>query len=104
MLLVNLPSIPGKNYEILGVCEGACVYSKHFGKDLMAGLKNIVGGELGSYTEMIEDGKNRAKDKLVKEAMAMGADGVLNVTYSVTNMSQGTAFVILATGTAVKFV
>ncbi|MFX0549726.1 YbjQ family protein [Hathewaya histolytica] len=103
MLLVNTPDLKDRNYEIIGLCEGSTVYSKHFGKDLMAGLKNIVGGELKSYTEMLNDGKNKAKDSLVKEAMSMGADAVINVNYSITNLAQGTSLVILVTGTAVKF-
>ncbi|MCR2044651.1 YbjQ family protein [Anaerosalibacter massiliensis] len=103
MLLTNLSSIPGKEIDILGLVDGEVVFSKHFGKDLAAGFKNIAGGELKGYTEMIADAKNRALKRLEERASDLGADGVLNIQYSITNMQQGSALVVLATGTAIKF-
>lgn len=104
MIITNLPDIKGKDYEILGIVEGATVYSKHLGKDFMAGFKNMVGGELKAYTEMIEDAKSEAMDRLRKNAMDMGADAVLNVTYTTTNLQTGSSLVVNVIGTAIKFI
>lgn len=104
MLVTNLVDIKGKNYEIIGLVEGTTVYAKHFGKDFMAGFKNIVGGEIKSYTEMIVDAKNQAKERLINEAKSLNADAILNLNYSITNMQTGSALVVLSTGTAIKFV
>lgn len=104
MLITNLPDIKGKDYEILGVVEGSTVFAKHIGKDFMAGFKNMVGGELNSYTEMIDDAKGQAMDRLKNEAMKQGADAVLNVTYSVTNLQTGSALVVNCIGTGIRFV
>ena len=104
MLITNLPDIKGKDYEILGVVEGSTVFAKHIGKDFMAGFKNMVGGELKSYTEMIDDAKGQAMDRLKNEAMKQGADAILNVTYSVTNLQTGSALVVNCIGTGIRFV
>lgn len=103
MLITNLPHIQNKDYEILGIVEGSLVYSKHLGKDIMAGLKNIAGGELKGYTEMIEGAKKIAMERLKKEATTMGADAVLNIQYSITNLQGGAALVINVVGTGVKY-
>ncbi|MBU5440182.1 YbjQ family protein [Tissierella sp. MSJ-40] len=103
MIITNLPDIPNKDYDILGIVEGSVAYSKHFGKDFAAGLKNMVGGELKSYTELINGGKKIALDRLEEEARDMGADAVLNVEYSLTNLQQGLALVVNVIGTAIKF-
>ena len=103
MLLVNIDHIPGKNLEVLGLVKGTVVQSKHFGKDFMAGMKTLVGGEVVSYTEMLNEARQIATKRMVDEAEAMGADAVVNVRYGSSSVMQGAAEVI-AYGTAVKFV
>ena len=102
MMLVNTDYITGKNLVMLGLVKGSIVQSKHIGKDFAAGLKSIVGGELGGYTEMMEDARKDATYRMVKEAAAMGADAIVNVRFTTSAIMQGAAEVI-AYGTAVKF-
>jgi len=102
MLLLNIDYIPGKEIEeALGIVKGSVVQSKHFGKDFMAGMKTLVGGEITSYTEMLNESRSIAVKRMVDEAKALGADAVLNVRYASSSMMQGAAEVI-AYGTAVK--
>ena len=103
MLLVNIDHIPGKNLEVLGLVKGTVVQSKHFGKDFMAGMKTLVGGEIVSYTEMLNEARQIATKRMVDEAEALGADAVVNIRYGSSTVMQGAAEVI-AYGTAVKFV
>ncbi len=103
MIITNLNDIKNKDYEILGVVEGSVVYSKHFGKDFMSGLKNMVGGELHAYTEMIEDAKKLSLGRLKDEAFKLNADAILNLDYSMTNLQTGSALVVNVIGTAIKF-
>lgn len=103
MLITNLPDIKNKDYEILGIVEGSSVFSKHLGKDLMAGFKNIVGGELKAYTEMIDDAKKQALNRMEENAELLAADCILNTEYSTTNLQQGAALVVNVIGTAIKF-
>ena len=98
MLLVNIEYIPGKEIEALGMVKGTVVQSKNFGKDFMAGMKTLVGGEITGYTEML----NEARQIAVDEAEALGADAVINVRYGSSSVMQGAAEVI-AYGTAVKY-
>lgn len=102
MLVTNLSILPGKQVELLGIVDGTVVFAKHFGKDIGAAFKNLAGGELKGYTEMIEDAKNTALERLKTKAESLGADGILNVQYAITNMQQGSALVVVATGTAYK--
>lgn len=102
MLITNLPDIKDRDYDILGVVEGSAVFSKHLGKDFMAGLKNMVGGELKGYTEMIDGAKELSLKRLEDQAFKMGADCILNLSYSTTNLQAGAALVVNAIGTAVK--
>lgn len=102
MLLVNIDYIPGKEFEVLGMAKGTVVQSKNFGKDFMAGMKTLVGGEIASYTEMLNEARQIAVKRMVDEAEAMGADAVVNVRYGSSSVMQGAAEVI-AYGTAVKF-
>lgn len=102
MLLVNIQYIPGKEFEVLGMVRGCVVQSKHFGKDFMAGMKTLVGGEIVGYTEMLTEARQIATKRMVDEANAMGADAVVGVTYGSSAVMQGAAEVI-AYGTAVKF-
>ena len=103
MLLVNIDHIPGKNLEALGLVKGTVVQSKHFGKDFMAGMKTLVGGEVVGYTEMLTEARQIATKRMVDEAEAMGADAVVNVRYGSSSVMQGAAEVV-AYGTAVKYV
>ena len=102
MLLVSIHQIPGKEYEVLGMVKGCVVQSKNFGKDFMAGMKTLVGGEIKGYTEMLIEARQIATKRMVDEANAMGADAVVGVTYGSSAVMQGAAEVI-AYGTAVKF-
>lgn len=103
MFTTNLPDIK-REYEILGLVEGESVYSKHLGKDFMASFKNMVGGELKSYTEMLEDAKKQALERMEKKGMNLGADAILNARYNITNLQQGSALVVIVTGTAIRFI
>ena len=101
MLLLNIEYIPGKKIEAIGIAKGSVVQSKHFGKDFMAGMKTLVGGEIQSYTEMLVEARQIATKRMVDEAEAMGADAVVNVRFGSAAVMQGAAEVI-AYGTAVK--
>ena len=101
MLLLNIDHIPGKEIEALGIVKGTVVQSKNFGKDFMAGMKTLVGGEITSYTEMLNEARQIATKRMVDEATAIGADAVVNVRYGSSSVMQGAAEVV-AYGTAVK--
>ena len=103
MLLLNIDYIPGKEIEPLSIVKGTVVQSKHFGKDFMAGMKTIVGGEIKGYTEMLNEARQIATNRMVDEAAALGADAVINVHYASSAVMQGAAEVI-AYGTAVKYI
>ena len=102
MKLVSIESIPGQNFEVLGVVKGTVVQSKNFGKDFMAGMKTLVGGEISSYTEMLVEARQIATKRMVDEAEQLGADAIVGVRYASSSVMQGAAEV-LAYGTAVKF-
>lgn len=102
MLLLNIDHVPGKEIEALGLVKGTVVQSKNFGKDFMAGMKTLVGGEIRSYTEMLVEARQIATKRMVDEAAAMGADAIVNVRFGSSAVMQGAAEVI-AYGTAVKF-
>ena len=102
MLLVNIQYIPGQEFEALGMVKGTVVQSKHFGKDFMAGMKTLVGGEITGYTEMLIEARQIATKRMVDEAKALGADAVFGETYGSSAVMQGAAEVI-AYGTAVRF-
>ena len=102
MLLITLNYVPGKEIEALGIVKGTTVQTKNFGKDFMAGMKTLVGGELTSYTEMLTEARQIATKRMVDEAETLGADAVINVRYSSACMVQGAAEVGVY-GTAVKF-
>ena len=102
MLLVSINHIPGKDFEVLGMVKGCVVQSKNFGKDFMAGMKTLVGGEIVAYREMIEEARQIATKRMVDDAVALGADAVINVRYTSSSVMQG-ASEVLAYGTAVKY-
>ena len=81
MKLVNIDYIPGKELEVLGIVKGTVVQSKNFGKDFMAGMKTLVGGEITGYTEMLNEARQIATKRMVDEAEAMGADAIINIRY-----------------------
>ena len=101
MLLLNIDHIPGREIEALGLVKGTVVQSKNFGKDFMAGMKTLVGGEIKSYTEMLTEARQIATKRMVDEAEALGADAVVNVRFGSSAIMQGAAEVV-AYGTAVR--
>ena len=102
MLLASIETIPGQDYEVLGLVKGTIVQSKNFGKDFMAGMKTLVGGEISGYTQMLVEARQIATKRMVDEAEQLGADAIIGVRYSSSSVMQGAAEV-LAYGTAVKF-
>ena len=102
MLLLNIDYVPGKDFEALGLVKGTVVQSKNFGKDFMAGMKTLVGGEITGYTEMLNEARQIATKRMVDEAQSLGADAVVNIRYGSSAVMQGAAEVI-ASGTAVRF-
>ena len=105
MLLVTTERIAGREIEPLGIVEGSSVQTVHAGKDIMNSLKTLVGGELTSYTEMMEKARTLATDKMVRNAEQMGADAVavVCVRYSSSEVMQGAAEVLVY-GTAVRLI
>ena len=103
MILVNTDYISGKNFEMLGLVKGSTIQSKHIGKDIGAGFKTLVGGELTGYTEMMNEARAIATKRMVAEAEGLGADAIVHIRYASSAVMQGAAEVI-AYGTAVKFV
>ena len=102
MILVNTDFITGKEVETISLVKGAVIQSKHIGKDIMAGFKTIVGGELKGYSEMMNEARAKATKRMVEEAEGLGADGIVNIRYASSAVVQGAAEV-MAYGTAVKF-
>ena len=102
MILVTTDYIEGKTLEMLGIVGGATIKSKHIGKDIGAGFKTLVGGELRGYTEMMEEARSIAEKRMVENAEKMGADAVVNVRYTTSAIMQG-ASEVMVYGTAVKF-
>lgn len=101
MLLSNLESVPG--YQILkqlDVVYGSTVRSKHVGRDLMASLKNIVGGELTGYTELLEESRQEAMNRMIAKAQQLGANAIVGIRFSTSNIAQG-ASELFVYGTAV---
>ncbi len=102
MILVNTDYVSGKDSETLGLVKGSTIQSKNIGKDILQGLKTIIGGELKGYTEMMNEARALATKRMVQEAEGLGADAVVNIRYSSAAIMQNAAEVI-AYGTAVKF-
>lgn len=102
MLISNIETIPGRDVqEILGLVSGSTVRAKHIGRDIMAGLKNIVGGELEGYTELLQEARAEATERMKAEAAKLGADAIVNVRFSTSSVAQGAAE-LFAYGTAVR--
>ena len=103
MILVNTDYISGKEFEMLGLVKGSTIQSKHLGKDIAQGFKTLVGGELKSYNEMMNDARAIATKRMVEEAETLKADAIVNIRYASSAIMQGAAEVIVY-GTAVRFV
>ncbi len=103
MILVNTDYISGKELEMLSLVKGSTIQSKHLGKDIAQAFKTLVGGELNSYNQMMNEARAIATKRMVKEAEALGADAIVNIRYASSAIMQGAAEVI-AYGTAVKFI
>ena len=103
MILVNTDYISGKELEMLGLVKGSTIQSKHIGNDIAQSFKTLVGGELKSYNDMMNEARALATKRMVAEAEGLGADAVVNIRYASSAIMQGAAEVI-AYGTAVKFV
>ena len=102
MIVSNLELIPGRRIVAhYGIVQGSTVRAKHVGKDIFASLKNIVGGELKSYTELMQEARDEAVERMIAEARSMGANAVLNVRFATTSIAVGAAE-ILAYGSAVR--
>ena len=101
MFLVNSDYIAGKDLEMLGLVKGSTIQSKNMLKDISQGLKTLVGGELGAYTEMMNDARELATRRMVAEAEALGADAVISVRYASSSVMQAAAEVLVY-GTAVR--
>lgn len=103
MKLLNIDYIPGKEIDALGIVKGTVVHSKNIGKDFMASMKTLVGGELTGYTEMLNEARQIAVKRMVDEAETLGADAIINVRYGTSSIMSGAAEIV-AYGTAVKIV
>jgi len=102
VILTNTEEVPGRAIrEFYGVVSGSTVRAKHFGKDFLAGLKNLVGGELKAYTELLNEARQEATSRMVEEARGLGANAVVNVRFATSSVAQGAAE-IFAYGTAVR--
>ena len=102
MILVTTEKIEGKEYEMLGLVKGSCIQTKNVGKDISQSFKTLVGGELKSYNEMMNESRAMATKRMVQEAEEMGADAIVAVRYASSAIMQGAAEVF-AYGTAVKY-
>ncbi|MFC1529197.1 YbjQ family protein [Gemmatimonadota bacterium] len=101
MIVINTESIPGKEVvKILGLVQGNTIRAKHAGRDFMAGLKNIVGGELTAYTELLTEARREAMQRMLSQAEELGANAVLNVRFTTSAITAGAAE-LYAYGTAV---
>jgi len=102
MILSNLETVPGRRIvEHYGLVSGSTVRAKHVGKDFMAGLKNIVGGELRGYTELLGEARNESLERMQQQAQQMGANAIVNVRFATSSVAQGAAE-LYCYGTAVR--
>lgn len=102
MILTNVETVPGHSIvEHFGLVSGSTVRAKHVGKDIMASLKNIVGGELKGYTELLNESRQEAINRMVQQAEQLGANAVVNVRFATSSITQGAAELYVY-GTAVR--
>ncbi len=101
MIITNIEEVPGKRItRHLGMVQGNTVRAKHAGRDIMAGFKNIVGGELKGYTELLNESRSEATGRMIEQARSIGANAVLNVRFSTSSVTAG-ASELFVYGTAV---
>ena len=102
MIITNIESVPGKSIvEHFGVVSGSTIRAKHVGKDILASFKNLVGGELKAYTQLLQESRQEAVDRMIAEASQLGANAIVNVRFSTSSVAAGAAE-LYAYGTAVK--
>jgi len=102
MILTNIEQVPGRKIlQHYGLVQGNTIRAKHVGKDILASIKNIFGGELSAYTELLSESRKEATDRMIQQAEAMGANAIVNVRYSTSSVAQGAAE-LYAYGTAIR--
>ncbi|MBX2852624.1 MAG: heavy metal-binding domain-containing protein [Phycisphaeraceae bacterium] len=102
MIVVNTEEVPGRQItQVLGLVQGNTIRAKHAGRDIMAGFKNLVGGELKGYTELLTESRRQATERMMQQAQQLGADAVVNVRFTTSAITGGAAE-LYAYGTAVK--
>jgi uncharacterized protein YbjQ (UPF0145 family) len=102
MIMTTLETVPGRTIvEHFGVVSGSTVRAKHIGKDLWAGIKNIVGGEMKGYTQLLQESRQEATDRMIQEATQLGANAIVNIRYATSSVAQGAAELYVY-GTAVR--
>jgi uncharacterized protein YbjQ (UPF0145 family) len=102
MIIINIDQVPGKSIsETLGIARGSTVRARNLGRDIFAGLKNLVGGEISEYTRLLADAREEAMQRMVMDGERMAADAIINVRFTTSTVMQGCSE-ILAYGTAVK--
>ena len=102
MIITTTDYIPGKEIkEAIDIARGSTIRARHLGRDIFAGLKNIVGGEISEYTKLMADAREQAIERMIADAESIGADAVINVRFTTSMVMQGSSE-ILAYGTAVK--
>ena len=102
MLIVNTDFISGKEIETVQLVKGSIVFSKNVVRDIFAGLKTIIGGEIAGYSEMMNEARQKATERMIQEAKSIGADAIVNVRYSTSSL-MASAAEIIAYGTAVRY-
>lgn len=102
MKLLSIEYVPGQQIEALGLVKGTIVQTKNVGRDIMAGMKTLVGGEIAGYTQMLNEARQIATKRMVDEAKELGADAIVGITYGSSQVMAGAAEVV-AYGTAVKY-
>lgn len=103
MIVVNTEIVPGKQIgRVLGLVQGNTIRAKHLGRDIAASFKNLVGGELKGYTELLTEARREAVERMIAQAQQLGADAVVNVRFTTSAVTSGAAE-LYAYGTAVKF-
>jgi len=102
MELSTTAFIAGKDFENLGLVRGSIVLTRHIGKDIMAGFKSIVGGEIKQFTELLQEARNTATERMIEEAQKLGADAIVGLRYATAQIMDPAAEV-MAYGTAVKY-
>lgn len=102
MILTNVETVPGRSIvEHYGLVAGSTIRAKHIGRDVMASLKNLVGGELKGYTQLMQESRQQAVDRMIEQAEQLGANAIVNIRFSTSSVAQGAAE-LYAYGTAVR--